>query len=74
MDIDVLMTAISTVGFPIVCCIAMFLIMWNNQKSHTEEVKQITETINNNTIALTKLVQQIEQLEALILVDRNKSS
>lgn len=44
MDINVIMTAISTVGFPIVCCIAMFV--QNNKMS---------EAVNNNTIALTKI-------------------
>lgn len=70
MELDAVLSAISTVGFPIVCCVAMFWLMYHNQKQHTEEVKTMTETINNNTIALTKLVEQIEQLEALILNDR----
>lgn len=39
-----IMTAISTVGFPIVCCIAMYI--QNNKMS---------DAINNNTIALTKI-------------------
>lgn len=73
MDIETVLTAISTVGFPIVCCIAMFWLMWNNQKSHTDESTKLAETINNNTIALTKLVEQIEQLEALMLNDRRSS-
>lgn len=73
MDIETVLTAISTVGFPIVCCIAMFWLMWSNQKAHTDESSKLVETINNNTIALTKLVEQIEQLEALILNDRKSS-
>lgn len=44
------LTAISTVGFPIVACIAMY---YNN-------VKQ-TEAINNNTIAITKLAEKLEK-------------
>ena len=73
MDLQTVLTAISTVGFPIVACIALFWIMWNNQKQHVEETQKLAETINNNTIALTKLVEQIEQLEALMLNSRKSS-
>ena len=65
--------AISTVGFPIVACIALFWLLWNNQKQHAEEAAKLSDTINNNTIALTKLVEQIEQLEALMLNNRKSS-
>ena len=54
------LTAISTVGFPIVACIALF---WRNEKQdrrHEEEVKQLNEAVNNNTVALTKLSTLIE--------------
>lgn len=55
-----IITAISTVGFPIVACIALF---WMNEKQdrrHEEEVKQLNEAVNNNTVALTKLTTLIE--------------
>lgn len=56
------LTAISTVGFPIVACIALF---WNNKeqdKRHLEESTKFTEAINNNTIALTKLTERLNYL------------
>lgn len=52
---DEILTSISTVGFPIVCCAAMF---WNNvqmQKNHQEEAEKFQEALNNNTLALQKL-------------------
>lgn len=55
-----ILTAISTVGFPIVACIAMF---WMNEKQdrrHQDEVNKLNETVSNNTVALTKLATLIE--------------
>ena len=59
------LTAISTVGFPIVACIALF---WNNReqdKRHLEESTKFNEAINNNTIALIKLTEKISYLGGL---------
>lgn len=64
------MQAVTTLGFPIVCCGAM---MWyvkyitdKNREEidklntrHNEEMKEVTMAINNNTIALTKLCDMI---------------
>lgn len=50
---------ISSLGFPIACCIAMF---WQNNKlneSHKEETTKLNETINNNTIALNHLIDKL---------------
>lgn len=56
-----LLSAISTVGFPIAACIALF---YSNQKSeerHKEEMSKLDSAIDNNTIAITKLVTIIEK-------------
>lgn len=75
-------TLIQTVGFPIACAVAMFLMLNNEQKAHKEESKQITATItdlkisfqdslnqqksdmvtalNNNTLALQKLIDKLD--------------
>lgn len=77
-----IITLIQTVGFPIACAIAMFLMLNNEQKEHKEESKQLTATINdlkisfqdslnqqksdmvtalnNNTIALQKLIDKLD--------------
>lgn len=66
MDIQQVLQAITTVGFPIVCCGAM---MWYVKYStdqnrdevsklneqHKQEMTEVTQAINNNTIALQKL-------------------
>ncbi len=51
--------AISTVGFPIVMCGALFYKMNEQDKAHKEESKKLVEAINNNTIALTKLSERV---------------
>ena len=55
-----IITAISTVGFPIVVAGAMFWKMNKQDDDHKEEMQKVTEAINNNTIALTKLIDKLE--------------
>lgn len=59
MDGNTLVTLISTVGFPIAACCALFWHNWKLQENHKEELNKITEAVNNNTIALTKLANEI---------------
>lgn len=59
MDAQVITTIINNVGFPIA---TFFVCAWyiNKQSdAHKEEINNITNAINNNTIALTKLVDKL---------------
>lgn len=56
---QMVITAISTVGFPIVMCGALFWKMDKQDKEHKEEINKSTEAINNNTVALQKLMQML---------------
>jgi hypothetical protein len=56
---QMVITAISTVGFPIVMCGALFWKMDKQDKEHKEEMNKSTEAINNNTIVLQKLMQML---------------
>lgn len=58
---NVILTAISTVGFPIVVACAMFWKMNKQDEDHKQEMTKVTEAVNNNTIALTKLIDKLEQ-------------
>lgn len=62
---------IMSIGFPIVACIAMGWYVreitnkhdeqierMNNQ--HKEEMKQVTEALNNNTLALQRLCDKLD--------------
>lgn len=66
-----IMNAISAIGFPIVAAVACgMFIKWQyteNQKQisemrqeHKEEVSKMTEALNNNTLALQKLIDKLE--------------
>lgn len=71
MDISSVMQAISTVGFPIACCLGMgWYVKYITDKNreevdqlnaqHRTEIAEVTTAINNNTIALTKLCERLE--------------
>ncbi len=66
-----IINAITSVGFPIVACCAMGWYVYTSNKrmdarmdsildQHREETQELTKTINNNTVALTKLCDKIE--------------
>lgn len=70
MDFSTILTAIATVGFPIVACcgIAFFFNRVNDNYrndikeinvQHKEEMQAMTEAINNNTLVIQKLVDKI---------------
>lgn len=62
MEISNILTAISSVGFPIVACIALF---WKNHKDderHEEQSNKFNEAVNNNTVALIKLTEKISYI------------
>lgn len=59
MDVTAIAQLISTVGFPIACCIIMFQALTKEQESHKQEMAAVTAALNNNTIALTKLSDKI---------------
>ena len=59
LDVGAWTQIIGSLGFPIAACIALF---WQNAKQsekHAEELRQITEALNNNTVALTELSAKI---------------
>lgn len=71
MDISGIMQAISTVGFPIACCLGMgWYVKYITDKNreevdrlneqHRTEIAEVTTAINNNTVALTKLCERLE--------------
>lgn len=72
MDANAIISLITTVGFPIVMCGAMGYYvkyvtdrnredMISERKDHQEEVKTMTEAINNNTLAIQKLTDYMER-------------
>lgn len=60
MDVNEVITAISTLGFPIVMCGAMFWYMIKEKDAHKEEMGSVTEALNNNTLILQKLCNRLD--------------
>lgn len=58
MEIDTIMSAVSTVGFPIVCCAAIFWYLYQEQKAHKEEINAITLAIKEQMTAVTRALQE----------------
>lgn len=70
MNINDILTAVTTVGFPIVCCGAMmYYVKYTTDKhreeieslntQHKDEMKEVTNAVNNNTLALQKLCDKM---------------
>lgn len=66
MDLNIILQAIATVGFPIVGCIYLVFIMQKNEerhaeetekreKRHLEEIEKLRETVENNTKVMIKI-------------------
>lgn len=76
MDFPTIVTAVSTVGFPVICCIGMgWYVKYSTdrQREDTKELNsqhsaemmafkdEIKDALNNNTIALTKLCEKLDK-------------
>ena len=53
-----IITLIQTVGFPIACAVAMFLMLNNEQKAHKEETTKLTETITDLKISFSDAINE----------------
>lgn len=60
MEMNDLMTAISTVGFPIVFCVMLFWYLREETKNHKEEMLELKSVISENNTILASLKQLIE--------------
>lgn len=65
MDGQLIMNAISTVGFPIVMCIILLNVVNKQNEEHKEEMSKITESLNNNTLVIQHLTDTITTINGL---------
>lgn len=74
---NAVLTAVQTVGFPIVCCIGLgYYVKYMTDKNkdeidkinelHREEMKSLAEALNNNTIAITRLCEKMDSGEVTL--------
>lgn len=54
-----IITVISSVGFPIAACLAMGFFVKYQMDHYNDQIKDVTQALNNNTIALTKLCDKL---------------
>ena len=65
MDLNTIGQLIGSLGFPITMCIYMAYSNNKLNEQHRESEAKLTEIINNNTLALTKLSDRIDNIEKL---------
>lgn len=66
-----ILTAISTVGFPIVCCLILGYLLIQEQNAHKEESARLVESINNNTLIMRELKQLIYDIKGIVMPDED---
>ena len=59
---NALIQAVSTVGFPIVCCLLMMKNTREMQDANTKKEERLQSVIENNTLGITKLYEKIDTL------------
>lgn len=64
MDVSGITNIISTLGFPIACVIYLFYAQAKEREAHAEESKAWTEALHNNTLAIQKLSDMIDDIRS----------
>lgn len=63
MGVEEVLAIISTVGFPILCCIYMAWYINKMDEQYKESQHQLTSIIENNTKVMTQLIDKLDDLE-----------
>lgn len=61
MDANTIIQLVGSLGFPIVMCGALFWRMVKSDEQHKAEMDKLSEALNNNTVALTKLSDNLDK-------------
>lgn len=61
MDANTIIQLVGSLGFPVVMCGALFWRMVKSDEQHKAEMDKLSEALNNNTIALTKLSDNLDK-------------
>lgn len=65
MDINLIIQLVGSLGFPIVCCGALFWRMVKSDEQHKQEMDKISNALNNNTVALTRLTNKLDKEDSV---------
>lgn len=61
MDLNTITQFISSVGFPIAMCVYIMYTMQKQTESHKTEIDELRKTIENNTVAIVKLIEKLDK-------------
>ena len=59
MDVTMVTQLIGSLGFPIVCCGALFWYLVKEKESHKEEMEELRKSVEANTLAINSLCQHL---------------
>jgi hypothetical protein len=59
--VNEVVTLITNVGFPIGLTLILLWYIYDSNNKHKEEMDKMSEALNNNTLALTKLIDRLER-------------
>lgn len=59
MDVTMVTQLIGSLGFPIVCCGALFWYMVKEKEAHQEEMEELRKSVEANTLAINSLCQHL---------------
>ena len=63
MDANAIVQIISNLGFPIAMCGALFWYINKQTELHKEEMHELKQSIDNNTLVITKLYERLTEHE-----------
>lgn len=59
MDVTMVTQLIGSLGFPIVCCGALFWYLVKEKDAHKEEMAELRKSVEANTTAINTLCQHL---------------
>lgn len=59
MDVTMVTQLIGSLGFPIVCCGALFWYLVKEKDAHKEEMEELRKSVEANTMAINSLCQHL---------------
>lgn len=59
MDVTMVTQLIGSLGFPIVCCAALFWYLVKEKDAHKEEMDELRKSVDANTTAINSLCQHL---------------
>lgn len=63
MDYNTILQMVSTIGFPIAMCVYLLFYIKSFDEKYCEQLSNMAKAIENNTLAITKLMGMIDDLE-----------